>query len=163
MVLASQFAPIRRIWAGFCASARGAHRGAIHERAIPIDLVRCLEFCKQHFEELLPNACLLPLPKIAPAGLSAGKIAGRRKPAPGNAGAEHEKDPGEQPTRLRGSSSRKLHMPFSLGFGIQGSKRFQRSSGKTVPAIRKTSFRSSKHQLKLCQTNQETLNFVSGS
>src|SRR5947209_10515511 len=114
MVLASQFAPIRRIWAGFCASARGAHRGAIHERAIPIDLVRCLEFCKQHFEELLPNACLLPLPKTAPAGLSAGKIGGCRKPAPGNARPENEEDAGKHPARLSRFSSRELHMPVLL-------------------------------------------------
>src|SRR5216684_7560435 len=116
MVLASQFAPICGIWAGFCASAGCAHRSAIHECAIPIDLVRCLEFRKQHFEYALPNTCFLPLPKIAPAGLSAGEIAGRRKPAPGNARPENEEDTGKHPARLSRSSSRELHMPVLLWF-----------------------------------------------
>src|SRR5438874_9905643 len=101
MVLASQFAPICGIWAGFRASAGCANRSTIHEGAIPIDLVGCLEFRKQRFEDVLPNASLLPLPKIAPAGLSAGKIAGRRKPAPGHARPENEKDTGKHTARLR--------------------------------------------------------------
>lgn len=44
MVFTARFAPIRGIWAGFLASARGTHGGAIHQSAIPIDLVGCLEF-----------------------------------------------------------------------------------------------------------------------
>src|SRR5438876_7062775 len=105
MVLASQFAPIRGIWAGFCASAGGTHRGAIDKCAIPIDLVGCLEFRKQTFEDVLPNARLLPLPKMAAAGLSTGEIAGRREPAPGNARPENEEDAGEHAARLRRFSS----------------------------------------------------------
>jgi len=114
MVFASQFAPIRGIWAGFCASAGCAHRGAIHEGAIPIDLVSCLEFRKQVFENALPNACFLPLPEVAPARLSAGEIAGRRKPAPGNARAENEEDTGKHPARLGWFSSSEPHMSVLL-------------------------------------------------
>src|SRR5260370_15906436 len=94
MVLASQFAPICGIWAGFCATTGCAHRGAIHECTIPIDLVRCLEFRKQRFEDALPNTCFVPLLKMAPAGFATGKIAGRRKPTPGNARPEDEEDTG---------------------------------------------------------------------
>src|SRR5207248_9878686 len=64
-------------------------------------LVLGLEFRKQHFENALPNACSLPSPKIASAGLSAREIAGRRKPTPGNARTENKEDTGEHPARLR--------------------------------------------------------------
>src|SRR5947208_1490209 len=114
MVLASQFAPICGIWAGFCATARCAHRGAVHQCAIPIDLVRCLKFREQHFEDLLPNACLLPLPKITPAGLPTGKIAGRRKPAPGDAGPKDEEDTSKHTAWLCWFSSREPHMSVLL-------------------------------------------------
>src|SRR5262245_44511191 len=114
MVLASQFAPISGIWAGFCASAGCAHRGAIHERAISIDLVGCLEFRKQHFENALPNACLLPLSKTTLAGLSGREIAGCRKPPPGNARPENEQDTRKHPARLTGLSPRELDMTIPL-------------------------------------------------
>lgn len=92
MVLASQFAPIRGIWPGFCASARRSNRGAVDQPAIPIDLVGCLEFRKQIFKDVLPDTRFLPLPKITPAGLSAGKVAGRRKPSPRDARAENQEN-----------------------------------------------------------------------
>src|SRR5260370_1017860 len=114
MVLASQFAPIRGIWAGFCASAGRSNRGAVDKGAIPIDLVGCLEFCKETFEDVLPNACFLPLLKMAPASLSAGEVVGRRKPAPGNARPENEEDTGKDPAWLSRFSSRELHMPILL-------------------------------------------------
>src|SRR5437870_137335 len=124
MVLASQFAPIRGIWAGFCASAGCAHRSAVHESAIPIDLVGCLEFCKQRFENALPNTCFLPLPKTTLTRLSGGEIAGRRKPPPWNARPENEEDASKNPARLTRFSSRELHMPVLLWFRDQ---RFQTS------------------------------------
>src|SRR5438309_11950505 len=111
MMLASQFTPIRGIWASFCASAGGTQRGAIDKCAVPIDLVGRLEFREQTFEDLLPDARFLPLPKMAPAGLSTGKIAGGRKPAPGNACPENEEDARKQPARFSRLSSRELHMP----------------------------------------------------
>src|SRR5260370_31414617 len=122
MVLAVQFAPIRGIWAGFRASAGCAHRGAIYECAKPIDLVGCLEFRKQHFENALPNACFLPLPKTALTGLSGGEIAGRRKPPPGNARPQSEEDARKHPARLTRFSSSELNMPALLWFRDQ---RFQ--------------------------------------
>jgi len=56
MVFASQFASIRGIWAGFFTSTGSTERSAIHESAIPIDLVGGLKFRKQGFENMLPNA-----------------------------------------------------------------------------------------------------------
>src|SRR6266404_1229008 len=106
MVLASQFAPIRGIWAGFCASAGRSNRGAVDKCAIPIDLVGCLEFRKQTFKDALPDARFLPLLKMAPASLSAGKVIGRRKPAPGNARPESEEDTGKHLAWLSRFSSR---------------------------------------------------------
>jgi len=50
MVLASQFTPIRGIWAGFFTATGSAQRGAIHESTIPIDLVGSLEFREQGLE-----------------------------------------------------------------------------------------------------------------
>jgi len=119
MVLASQFPPIRGIWASFCASARCAHRGAVHERAIPIDLVGCLEFRKQLFENALPNACLLPLSKTALAGLSGGEIAGCGKPPPWNTRPQHEEDTRKNPAWLTRFPSRELDMTVPLGFRDQ--------------------------------------------
>src|SRR5258708_7592241 len=127
MVLASQFAPICGIWAGFCATPGGAHRCTIHECPIPIDLLRCLEVRKPRFEDALPNTCFVPLLKMAPAGFATGKIAGRRKPTPGNARPEDEEDTGKHLARLRRFSARKLHMPVLLWLRDQ---RFQ-----TLPEI----------------------------
>src|ERR1051325_3690687 len=55
MVLASQFAPIRGIWAGFFTSTGGTQGRAIDECAIPIDLVLSLEFRKQRLKDTLPK------------------------------------------------------------------------------------------------------------
>jgi hypothetical protein len=114
MVLASQFAPIRGIWASFLASARSAHRGAVHEGTIPIDLVGCLEFREQCFENLLPNSRLLPSPKVAEASVSGGKIAGSGQGTPGYAGMQNEEDAVENPPGLRRFSSSELHMAVPL-------------------------------------------------
>src|SRR5258708_412945 len=100
MVLASQFAPIRGIWAGFCASAGCAHRGAIHEGAIPIDLVGCLEFRQQCFENALPNPGLLPLAKATQARVSGRKIARGREPAPRDTRPQDKKNAGDNSARL---------------------------------------------------------------
>jgi hypothetical protein len=76
MVFTSQFAAIRGIWAGFFTSTGGTQRGAIHESAIPIDLVGGLKFRKQGFKNTLPNTGLLPLSKAAQARVSRRKILG---------------------------------------------------------------------------------------
>src|ERR1051325_2350319 len=55
MLLASQFAPIRGIWAGFFTSTGGTQGRAIDECAIPIDLVLSLEFRKQRLKDTLPK------------------------------------------------------------------------------------------------------------
>lgn len=130
MVLASQFAPIRGIWAGFCASARSTYRGAIDQGAILVDLVGCLKFGQQTFEDILPDTSFVPMAKMAPAGLPRGKIAGCRKPAPGNAGAEHEEDPRKDAAWLCRFSSRELPMPVTLLLGNPRFQAFQRSSDK---------------------------------
>jgi hypothetical protein len=114
MVLASQFAPIRGIWAGFCASTGSADRSAIDQCAIPIDLVGCLKFCEQAFKDVLPNARFVPLPKMTPAGLSTGKIAGSWKPPPRNASPKDEKNTGENPARITRFSPCELHKAILL-------------------------------------------------
>src|SRR5947208_14863868 len=162
MVLASQFASIRGIWAGFCASAGCAHRGAVHECAIPIDLVGCLEFRKQHFENGLPNACFLPLPKTALTGLSGGEIAGGRKPPPGNTRPQNEEDARKHPARLTRFSSRKLHMPVLLWFRDQRFQTFpeivrQNGAGHMEDLLVRSSSNT------LCQTDEKSFNFDSGS
>jgi len=70
MVFAARFAPIRGIWAGFLASARGTHGGAIHQGVIPIDLVGRLEFRKERFKKALPDPVFVPASKMAQAGLA---------------------------------------------------------------------------------------------
>ena len=70
MVLAARFAPIRGIWAGFLASARSTHGRAIHQSAIPVDLVGGLKFREQRFKKALPNPLFVPSPQMAPAGLA---------------------------------------------------------------------------------------------
>src|SRR5207248_8794872 len=90
MVLASQFAPIRGIWAGFFASTGSAHRSAVHKRPKPINLVACLEFGKENLKNALPNPGFLPLPKAAQASVSGGKITGGGKRPPRNTRLEDE-------------------------------------------------------------------------
>src|ERR1700682_2824343 len=114
MVLTSQFAPIRGIWACFCASAGSAQRGAIHERTIPIDLVGCLEFSEQDFKKALPDPCLLPLPEATQAGESRGKSTGGRKGPPGDTCLQDEKDAGNNPSGVTRLSSSELNMAVLL-------------------------------------------------
>src|SRR5262245_66585973 len=114
MMLTSQFAPIRGIWAGFCASARCANRRTVHEGPIPIDLVPCLKLCKQVFEKALPNPCFVPSTKIASTGLSAREVGGRREPAPWDTRAENEQNTGKHSTWLSRLPARELHMPAFL-------------------------------------------------
>ena len=118
-MLASQFAPIRGIWAGFCASAGGSHRGAIHKSAIPIDLVSCLEFREQNFKKALPNPRFLPLSQTTQAGVSGGKITGGRKPSPRDTRAQDEKDARDNPPKFTRLSSSELTMAVLLWLGDQ--------------------------------------------
>src|SRR5882724_9736136 len=124
MVLASQFASIRGIWAGFCASAGGAQRGAIHQSAIPIDLVDGLEFSQEDFEKPLPNPFLLPSPQMPQTGESGGEIGGSRQRPPGDARLQNEENPGDHTSGFTRLSSCKLHMTIFPRFGNQRSQAF---------------------------------------
>jgi hypothetical protein len=117
MVLAPQLAPIRGIGAGCFASARSADRGAIHESAIPIDLVGGLEFREQNFANALPDPRFLPLPKAAQARVSGRKITGGRKGPPRDARLQDEKDAAKNPPGLTRLSSSELHLAVFLGLG----------------------------------------------
>jgi hypothetical protein len=119
MVFAAQFAPIRGIWAGFVASARGSRRSAIHQGPIPIDLVLRLEFCKQTFEKALPDPCFLPLPKVAQAGESGREVACGRQVAPWNSGSQDEKDARNDSPEFRWLATRILNMAILPWFGQQ--------------------------------------------
>jgi|SRR4051812_45418314 len=55
MMLASQFASIRWIWAGFGTSARRSQRRTIDQGPIPIDLVLLLKLGQQRLEQPLPK------------------------------------------------------------------------------------------------------------
>jgi hypothetical protein len=115
MVLASQFAPIRGIWAGFFTAARSTYRGAIHQSAIPVDLVSRLEFGEQRLENPLPNPSLLPLAKATQAGVPGGKVRRGRKPPPRDPGSQDEKDAGDNPTRVRRLAPRELDITILRG------------------------------------------------
>jgi len=130
MVLASQFAPIRGIWAGFLTSARGTHRRAIYESAIPVDPVSCLEFRQQPLKNALPNPRFLPLPKAAQAGVSGGEITGGRKPPPRNTRPQDEKDTCDNPPGVSGLSASELHTAVFLRLGDQRLKAFPKVVGQ---------------------------------
>jgi hypothetical protein len=122
MVFTAQFAPICGIWAGFFTPTRRSHRGAVYESAIPIDLVGGLEFCKQAFENTLPNSGPLPLTKAAQAGVAGRKIAGSREPTPRDTGSQDEENAGDNPPWLTWLSTSELNRAARLGPGYQ---RFQ--------------------------------------
>jgi len=129
MMFASQFAPIRGIWAGFFASAGSAHRGAIHESTVPIDLVGCLEFCEQNFKKALPDPRLLPLSKMTQAGVPGRKIIGGRKPTPRDARPQNEKDAGDNPPQVSWLSSGELNMAVLPWLADQRLKAFPKVIG----------------------------------
>jgi hypothetical protein len=129
MVLAAQFAPIRGIWAGFFTSTRSTQRGAIHESAIPIDLVSGLEFRKQGFENTLPNPGLLPLAKAAQARVSGGKVTGGREPTPRDTRPQDEENAGNNPSRLGRLSPGELNTAVLLRLGDQRLKAFPKVVG----------------------------------
>src|SRR5438128_760499 len=124
MMLASQFAPIRGIGAGFFASTGSTQRGAIHESAIPIDLVGCLEFRKHRFKNTLPNPGFLPLAKATQARVSGGKITGGREPPPRDTRSQDEENAGDNSAGLTRFSSSELDIAFLLGLGDQGLQAF---------------------------------------
>jgi hypothetical protein len=140
MVLTSQFAPIRGIWAGFFTSARSPHRGTIHQSAIPIDLVGCLEFREKNFEKALPDTCLLPLPKVAQAGESGGKSARGGKTAPRNTGSQYKQNAGNDSSELTRLASRILNMAVLPGLGQQKFEAFPQVIGQDCLAHEKDSW-----------------------
>jgi len=119
MVFAPQLAPIRGIWAGFFASARSPQRSAVHESAVPIDLVFGLEVREQEFKKALPNSGSLPSAQVAQAGESRGKRTGSRKTTPGDARSQDEKDSSNDPTKVGGFSPGELNMTILSWFGKQ--------------------------------------------
>src|ERR1700676_4523233 len=122
MVFAAQFASIRGIWTGFLTRAGNTYLETNHKGAKPIDLVSCLEFRQQRFEKTLPNPCLLPVPKVAQAGVSGRKSTCRRKGAPGDASPQDKQDASNDLSKVTGFPSRELNMTILRGFGQQ---RFQ--------------------------------------
>jgi hypothetical protein len=165
MVFAAQFAPIRGIWAGFVASAGSPQRGAIHQSALPIDLVGCLEFREQEFEKALPNPCLLPLPKVAQAGVSRGKIARGRKATPRDTRPQDEEDAGNDLSEVTGLSSRKLNMTILPGLGKQRFQAFPKVVGQNRFGHEKDllSRSSSDTSWQHAKRTQKTVNFATGS
>src|SRR3989442_10215752 len=115
MVLASQFAPIRGIWAGFFASLQRTQRGAVHDGARPIDLIRLAKFFEQHLMEALPHARPVPGTKITPAGNARAAAHFAWQIAPGNAGFQYEENAGEGSARMQRLPARKAAASRSGG------------------------------------------------
>jgi len=153
MVLASQFAPIRWIWAGFCASTRGAQRGAIHEGPIPVNLVLLLKLGQQGLEQALPDPGLMPPLQSPPTGVSRGEITGRREPAPGDARPQYEENAVENAPSVAGLSSGILHMAVLSRLGNQRLKavsQFVRENNRGHTEDLKRAFHLT--QLNACRT-----------
>lgn len=117
MVLASRFAPIRGIWARFCASTRSTKRRAIYQGTIPIDPMGRLQFGQQGFKDALPDARAVPASEVTQASVTGRKVRGGGEPAPGNPRAEHEKNACENAPGLARLSSGELHMAVLPWFG----------------------------------------------
>ena len=164
MVLASQFAPIRGIWAGFCASAGCAHRGA----STSVRYQSILWAAWSSASSLSKMRCQMPAFchcrrrrwQVCPKGKS--PVAGSHRH--GTPVRSTKRIPVRTRRGSLGFRPANCTCRCSFGFGIQGSRRFQRSSGKMGLGMRRPPFVVFlKHQLTPCQTTRETLNLVSGS
>jgi hypothetical protein len=117
MMLASQFAPIRGIWASFVSTTGGSDRGAIHDCAIPIDLVSRLEISEQRFKNALPDSGTMPSSQVTQAGVPGGEVGGRWERPPRNARTKHEQDAREDASWVARLPPRKLDMAIPPRLG----------------------------------------------
>jgi hypothetical protein len=111
MVFATQFAPIRRIFAGFLASVARSDSGAIDHPPLPIELPLGLQLRQDALPQPVPDAPLVPLHESAPAGMARRKIPRRRKGFPRDAGLENKNDSCHHLSRGSRPSSCRLPIP----------------------------------------------------
>src|SRR5262245_58208905 len=95
MVLAARFAPIRGIWARIFAPSRRFGEGSVDQSAVPIDLVRPVQFGQQQGVQLDPDAGSVPKLQVVTAGLAATTPKFGWQVVPGNTGLEDEQDAGK--------------------------------------------------------------------
>src|SRR5262249_51194968 len=101
------FAPIRGIWASIFAPFRRLGEGSVDQSAVPIDLVRPVQFGQQQGVQLDPDAGSVPKLQVVTAGLAATTPKFGRQVVPGNTGLEDEQDAGENLTVIQRLASGK--------------------------------------------------------
>ena len=73
-----------------------ANRSAVNDRPGPVDLVRGAQPGKQRGMQLLPHACLLPIPQTSPACHARTASHLLRQHLPRNAAFQHKQDAGQR-------------------------------------------------------------------
>src|SRR5205085_7129502 len=114
MMLATQFAAIYRVFAGFLAAMTGSHTRTINYPSLPIELPLRLKFSQEALPQPLPDTASLPFEESAAAGMTGRKIAGGRKRFPGDPSLKNENDPGHHLARVSWLSSRMLNVATLL-------------------------------------------------
>jgi hypothetical protein len=94
MMLAAQFAPIYRVFAGFLTPKTCSHTGTVNHAPLPRESPFGLKFSKYALPQPLPDAPPAPFDESATAGMTRRKIARYRKGFPRHSSLENKNDAG---------------------------------------------------------------------
>src|SRR5439155_2257062 len=116
MMLAAGFAAIGGIGAGIFAPFLGFGKGRINQSAVPIDLIRGIQFGQQHGMQIDPDAGLVPELQVISTRLAATTPKFGWQVVPSNTGLEYKQNTGKDFSVIQGLTSGKAETASGRGW-----------------------------------------------